>query len=82
MGEAYFFGTHYAHHGEQDEGEKGGDSQGQGLDTPEDRHEDDGVATVGCLRVGGERQSFWTGQACIPKSSPPACGENRPFVTM
>lgn len=58
MGEAYLGGIHYAHHGEQEEGEEGGDSQGQGLDTPEERHDDDGVGTVGLLWVGGEWQSF------------------------
>lgn len=53
-GEAYHGSTHYAHHGEHDGGEEGGDSQGQSLGAPEERHEDDGVGTVGFLQAGGE----------------------------
>ena len=67
-GEAYHGGTHYAHHGEQDGGEEGGDGQGQSLGEPEERHEDDGVGRVSFLQAGGEQQSCWRGQACVPES--------------
>ena len=62
MGDAHLGGFHDAHQREEDEGEEGGDSQGQGLGTPQQRHEDDGVSTVGFLWAGEERQSSWMAQ--------------------
>jgi hypothetical protein len=49
MGAAHLRGIHDAHQGEQDDGEKGGDSQGQSLSAPEECYEDDGIGTVGFL---------------------------------
>lgn len=79
---AHLRSSHYVHHGEQDDGQEGSDSQRQSLRTPEERHEDDGVATVDFLRAGGEQQSFWRGRACIPDLSLPVLRENRPLMTV
>lgn len=49
-------GIHDAHQREEDDGEEGSDSQGQGLGTPQQRHEDDGVSTVGFLSLDNEWQ--------------------------
>lgn len=57
--EAYLRGIHYAHQGVQEDGEEGGDSQGQSLSAPEERHDDDGVGTGGFLWAGGEQKSGW-----------------------
>lgn len=61
-GSAHLRGIHDAHQGEEDDGEEGSDSQGQGLGTPQQCHEDDGVSTVGFLWAGGEKQNSWTAQ--------------------
>lgn len=77
---AHLRGIHDAHHREQDDGEEGGDSQGQGFRAPEERHENDGIRTVGLLQVGGKQQSCQ--RACVPEP----CyllplRQTRPFVT-
>lgn len=56
-GGAYLRGIHDTHQGEEDDGEQGSDSQGQGLCTPHQRHEDNGVSAIGFLWAGGEKQT-------------------------
>lgn len=54
-GSPYRGGVHDAHEREEDDGQQSGDGQRQGLCAPEERHQDDGVATLRFLQGRGRR---------------------------